>query len=237
MSDAVPLTPAGRLALEKVLELLAAERASVSSVRRGPEAWDIHVLDSLSGLAIGELASASRIADVGSGSGFPGLALAAALPEAEVDLIESVERKCAFMRRAAEAAGIDNARVLCARAETWAAGDGHENYPVVTARAVGRVSTLAELASPLLTEGGVLIAWKGRRDAAEEAEAAAAEPATGMRPEAVLAVAPFPESRNRHLHVLRKCGSTPANLPRRPGLAKRRPYGAQRKPSGESPGG
>jgi 16S rRNA (guanine527-N7)-methyltransferase len=237
MSAAEPLTPAGRLALEKVLALLAAERASVSSVRRGPRAWDIHVLDSLSGLGIPELGGASRIADVGSGSGFPGLALAAALPAAKVDLIESVERKCAFMRRAAEEAGIDNARVVCDRAETWAAGDGRESYPVVTARAVGRLSTLAELASPLLRDDGVLVAWKGRRDPEEEAEAAAAEPHTGMRPETVLAVAPFPESRNRHLHVLRKCGSTPANLPRRPGVAKRRPYGARPAAGGESPGG
>src|SRR5688572_6881920 len=105
MDPAERLTPEGRLALEKVLALLAAERASVSSVRRGPRAWDIHVLDSLSGLAISELAVAERIADVGSGSGFPGLALAVALPAAMVDLVESIERKCAFMRHAAEESG------------------------------------------------------------------------------------------------------------------------------------
>ena len=226
MSSAERLTPGGRLALEKVLALLASERASVSSVRRGPRAWDIHVLDSLSGLAIPELVAASRIADVGSGSGFPGLALAVARPEAEVDLVESVERKCGFMRRAASEAEIGNGRVICERAETWAAGDGREAYSAVTARAVGRLATLAELASPLLRQGGVLVAWKGRRDADEEAEAARAEAHTAMRPEAVLAVTPFPESRNRHLHVLRKCGSTPENLPRRPGVAKRKPYGA-----------
>jgi 16S rRNA (guanine527-N7)-methyltransferase len=232
MNASAPLTSEGRLALEKVLALLAEERASVSSVRRGPRAWDIHVLDPLSGLVVPELAAAGRIADVGSGSGFPGLAIAAALPEAEVDLVESVERKCAFMRHAAEESGITNARVICERAETWAAGDGHEAYPAVTARAVGRLATLAELASPLLSEGGVLVAWKGRRDSDEEAEAVRAEADTAMRPEAVLAVTPFPESRNRHLHVLRKCGSTPANLPRRPGVAKRKPYGAN--PGGSS---
>jgi 16S rRNA (guanine527-N7)-methyltransferase len=199
----------------------------VSSVRKGPRAWDIHVLDSLSGLAITELAGARRIADIGSGSGFPGLSLAVALPEARVDLIESVGRKCEFMRRAAETAGIANAQIVCERAETLAAGAGNEAYDVVTARAVGRLSTLAELASPLLSAGGVLVAWKGRRDADEEAEAVRAESQTAMRLEATLAVTPFPESRNRHLHVLRKCGSTPANLPRRPGVAKRRPYGGE----------
>ena len=104
----------------------------------------------------------------------------------------------------------------------------------MTARAVGRLATLAELASPLLREGGALIAWKGRRDPDEEAEAVAAEPKTAMRPEAVLPVTPFAGSRNRHLHLLRKCGSTPANLPRRPGVAKRRPFGGGANPGGPS---
>jgi 16S rRNA (guanine527-N7)-methyltransferase len=130
------------------------------------------------------------------------------------------------MRHAAEAAGIGNARVVCERAETWGQGEGREAYSAVTARAVGRLATLGELASPLLSEGGVLIAWKGRRDPDEEAEAGRAEGDTAMRHEATLALTPFPDSRNRHLHVLRKCGSTPANLPRRPGVAKRKPYGA-----------
>ena len=100
-----------------------------------------------------------------------GLALAAALPHAEVDLIESVGRKCAFMERAADEAGISNARVVNTRSEEWAGGDGRESYDAVTARAVGRLSTLAELASPLLKDGGVLVAWKGKRDEEEEAAA------------------------------------------------------------------
>lgn len=226
-----PLSREGTLALEKVLALLASERASVSSVRRGPQAWDIHVLDSLSGLTVAELRDADRIADIGSGSGFPGLALAVARPGAQIDLIESVERKCGFMRRATAAAAIGNANVVCERAETWAGGTGRGIYAAVTARAVGRLATLAELASPLLDDDGVLVAWKGRRDPEEEAEARRAEADTAMRLEDVLEVTPFPDSRNRHLHVMRKCGLTPENLPRRPGVAKRRPYGASRSAS------
>ena len=226
-----PLSREGTLALEKVLALLASERASVSSVRRGPQAWDIHVLDSLSGLTVAELRGADRIADIGSGSGFPGLALAVARPGAQIDLIESVERKCGFMRRAMAAAAIGNANVVCERAETWAGGTGRGIYAAVTARAVGRLATLAELASPLLDDDGVLVAWKGRRDPEEEAEARRAEADTAMRLEDVLEVTPFPDSRNRHLHVMRKCGLTPENLPRRPGVAKRRPYGASRSAS------
>jgi 16S rRNA (guanine527-N7)-methyltransferase len=155
--------------------------------------------------------------------------LAAAVPEASVDLVEATGRKCAFIRRAIEQAGIDNARVVCERSESWAAErppeGGREGYETVTARAVGRLSTLAELASPLLAEGGVLVAWKGRRDADEEAELERASPLVGMQPIEVRWVGPYAGSRNRHLHVVRKTGPTPDSLPRRPGLAKKRPLG------------
>ena len=69
-------------------------------------------------------ASAAEIADIGSGAGFPGLVLAVALPDARVDLIESVGRKCEFIRRAIDAAGIANAEVVNARSEELAAGAG-----------------------------------------------------------------------------------------------------------------
>ncbi|HEX6229363.1 MAG TPA: 16S rRNA (guanine(527)-N(7))-methyltransferase RsmG [Solirubrobacterales bacterium] len=219
------LDAAGRAALETVLGLLADERASVSSVVDRERAWKVHVADSLSGLEIDELREAATIADVGSGAGFPGLPLAVALPRARVDLIESVGRKCDFIKAAIEAAGIDNAGVLQARSEEVAGGKGRESYDAVTARAVGRLSTLAELASPLLREGGVLVAWKGRRDPDEEAQLERAAGELAMRPERILAVGPYAGSRHRHLHVIRKSGPTPAGLPRRPGMAKKRPRG------------
>jgi 16S rRNA (guanine527-N7)-methyltransferase len=220
------LDPAGRRALETVLALLAEERASVSSVTDPPDAWKVHVDDSLSGLEVESLASASRIADIGSGAGFPGLVLAVALPDAKVALIESVGRKCEFMRRAVEAAGIANAEVFNARSEELASGAAREGFDAVTARAVGRLSTLAELASPLLREGGALVAWKGKRDEDEEGELDRAAAALAMEPQRILAVGPYAGSRHRHLHVLRKSGETPADLPRRPGMAKKRPRGS-----------
>jgi 16S rRNA (guanine527-N7)-methyltransferase len=217
-----------RARLEPVLELLATDPTSLSSVRDPEQAWKVHVADSLSGLEL--VGRPRRLADVGAGAGFPGIALAAALPETEVDLIESVGRKCEFMRRAIEAAGITNARVICDRAESWAASPlpegGRETYEVVTARAVGRLSTLAELASPLLAGGGVLVAWKGRRDPDEEAELERARDRVGMAGERIEWVGPYAGSRNRHLHLLRKVDPTPDGLPRRPGLAKKRPLGA-----------
>ncbi|HET7444150.1 MAG TPA: 16S rRNA (guanine(527)-N(7))-methyltransferase RsmG [Solirubrobacterales bacterium] len=218
------LDPAAREALSMVLELLATERASVSSVV-DERAWQVHVVDSLTGLEVPELRAASRIADVGAGAGFPGLALAVALPGAEIDLIESVGRKCEFMQRAIDTAGIANATVRDTRSEDWAASGGGDAYEAVTARAVGRLSTLAELASPLLKPNGVLVAWKGKRDEDEEQQLARASESLAVRPEQILDVGNRAGSQHRHLHVIRKSGPTPGDLPRRPGIAKKRPKG------------
>jgi 16S rRNA (guanine527-N7)-methyltransferase len=222
------LDPRARARLERVLELLAVDATAPSSITDPARAWKVHVADSLSGLDFPELERAEALADVGSGAGSPGIVLAVAKPHSRIDLIESVRRKCDFMRRALEMAEISNARVVCERAEAWAAGEGREVYDAVTARAVGRLATLAELASPLLKEGGTLVAWKGRRDPEEEAELERACPRLAMTPVTVRWVGPFAGSRHRHLWLMRKSGPTPPGLPRRAGMAKKRPRGSQR---------
>lgn len=212
-----------------MIGLLASDPRSLTSIRVPQTAWKAHVADSLAGLELDALRAARQIADLGSGAGFPGLVLAVALPAAHVDLIESVGRKCDFMREAITAAGIANAEVIAGRSEEHAAatpGSGREAYDAVTARAVARLSTLAELASPLLREGGALIAWKGKRDEGEEAELARAGKATAMELEQVLEVGARSGYDHRHLHLVRKVAPTPANLPRRAGMAKKRPPGA-----------
>jgi 16S rRNA (guanine527-N7)-methyltransferase len=226
----VQLSEEARAALRTILDLLAGDRMAPSAVRDRHEAWRVHVADSLTGLAVEGLRGARRIADVGAGAGFPGLPVAVALPDGRVDLIESTGRKCEFMRKAIERAGIVNARVVCERSETWAVNPppdgGRETYDAVITRAVGRLSTLAELASPLLAEAGVLVAWKGRRDPDEEAELERAAERLAMEPVEVRRAGPYAGSRHRHLHVMQKSGPTPANLPRRPGMAKKRPFGS-----------
>jgi 16S rRNA (guanine527-N7)-methyltransferase len=213
-------------ALETLTELLADRRAPIAA-STVPRAREVHIADSLSGLELETLRSAERIADLGSGAGLPGLVLAASRPEARFDLIESVFRKCEFLREAIRRLGLENTSVVCERSEDWSRGAGREAYEAVTARAVGSLATLAELASPLLVDGGFLIAWKGARADEEEAELRRAAPRLAMEPVEVRAVTPYPGSRDRHIHLLRKNGPTPSGLPRRPGLAAKRPFGSE----------
>jgi 16S rRNA (guanine527-N7)-methyltransferase len=213
--------PAAAAAIERILGALQAEPDPHTAVP--VEQWvDIHVADSLAGLAAPGVRDAGSIADIGAGAGFPGLILAAALAHARVDLIESAHRKAELIERLAAASGLENARAVAMRAEEWARSDP-PRYDIVTARAVAPLAVLAEYAAPLLRVGGRLVAWKGAREPPEESAGATAAEQVGLRPSGVLPVTPYPESRNRHLHFYEKVSDTPAGFPRRPGVATKRP--------------
>jgi len=208
-----------------VLEALAREPDPQTTVSDPAEAVDVHVADSLSALVISEVRDARWIADIGAGAGFPGLALAVALPRARVDMIESASRKCAVIDRLTHAAGLNNeiVRALPMRAEERAAWGGRDTYDVVTARAVGPLPVLVEYAAPLLAERGVFVAWKGTRAAEEEARGVRAAAEVGLQAEGVVEVQPWPDVRDRNLVVYRKVSETPDRFPRRAGMASKRP--------------
>jgi 16S rRNA (guanine527-N7)-methyltransferase len=210
--------------LGALLELLATDPTAPTKITDPGEAVDAHVADALVALELDEVRRARRIADIGSGAGFPGRVLAAALPSAKVALVESATRKCAFLDRAVEAMGLENVSAVASRAEEWTAGLGR--HDLVTARAVAPLNVLAEYAAPLLADGGALVAWKGRRDAYEEADGAAAAAATGLAPALVRSVRPWSGAEHLHLHLYVKVGRTPPRYPRRAGMASKRPVRA-----------
>ncbi|HEX7299317.1 MAG TPA: 16S rRNA (guanine(527)-N(7))-methyltransferase RsmG [Solirubrobacteraceae bacterium] len=203
---------------------MAEEPSAITTVRDPARGVDVHVADSLVALEVPEARAGRAIADLGSGGGFPGLALAVALPEARVALVESVGRKAAFLRRAVERLGLANVEVVGARAEAWPGGLGA--HDLVTARALAALPVVVEYAAPLLRPGGRLVAWKGRRDPAEEADGRAAAAALGMSELEIRPVTPLPDAGERHLYLSSKVSATPANYPRRTGMARKRPLRA-----------
>jgi 16S rRNA (guanine527-N7)-methyltransferase len=218
------LSPGAAAGLDALLRLIVTDDHAPTTVRDPRQGRDTHVADSLVGLEISELRTARTIADLGAGAGFPGIPLALALPLARVSLVESAVRKCGFLERAIAAAGAENAVVVHTRAEAWPAGIGAQE--VVTARALAPLAVLVEYAAPLLRRGGVLVAWKGRRDAGEEAGGARAAELLGLAARPALRVEPAPGLGERHLHVFEKVTETPVRFPRRPGMARKRPIGA-----------
>lgn len=166
---------------------------------------------------------ALTIADLGAGAGFPGLPLAIVQPASAVHLVESNGRKCQFMTHAAEVCAAANAHVVHARAEEWR--DGLGCCDLATARALAPLAVVAEYAAPLLALGGSLVAWRGRRDPADESAGARAAAQLGLEPGEVGRVEPYPGALHRHLHVMTKVAETPGRFPRRPGVARKRPLG------------
>jgi 16S rRNA (guanine527-N7)-methyltransferase len=205
-----------------LLELVRDDPTAPTTVTDPAAGVAAHIADSLDGLAVPAVRDAGRIADLGAGAGFPGLPLALALPGAHVDLVESLSRKCAFLERAVEAAGIVNASVACARAEEW---PGRE-LDVVTVRAVAPLNVLVEYAAPLLRLGGTLVAWKGRPDATEVADGAAAARVVGLEAGEAVALKARPGAEHRTLYLYSKVGETPSRFPRRAGMARKRPLSA-----------
>lgn len=130
-----------------------------------PRLWSRHVLN----CAVAAPLFSGRVGDVGSGAGLPGLVLAIARPDVEWVLIETMERRVAWLSEQVSDLGLANVEIVRTRAEEWNRG---ASLDAVTARAVSAFRTLIPLTAPLVRDGGELILLKG---ANAEAEIAAAE--------------------------------------------------------------
>jgi len=196
--------------------------SSPTSVRDPEAGVEVHVADALSGLS--RVGHPQAIADLGAGAGIPGLVIAAARPMATVVLVEATRRKAEFITSAIETTGLQNATAVWTRIEDFGRTDAE--FGAVTARALAPVGVLCEYAAPLLAMGGHLVCWKGDVEPVEEAEGLAAARAVGLEFVGLDPVRPYPASQNRTLWTFRKHAETPAQFPRRAGMALKRPISA-----------
>ncbi|MGI8428039.1 MAG: 16S rRNA (guanine(527)-N(7))-methyltransferase RsmG [Solirubrobacteraceae bacterium] len=192
-----------------------------TALREPTRVIDDHLADSLAALSCKRTRTANPIADLGTGAGFPGLPLAIARPDATLSLVESSARKCAFVRRAVNACGLQNVRVVNARAEQWP--EGLKEFELVTARALAPLPVVAEYAAPLLRIGGALVVWRGRRDHDAERAAVLAAADLGLETREPVRVEPYDGAEHRYLQLMVKVRETPDRFPRRPGIARKRP--------------
>jgi len=133
--------------------------------REAPRLWDRHLLNC--GVVESVLPHRTRVVDVGSGAGLPGIVLAIARPDLDVVLVEPMLRRTTWLEKAAAELSLGNVQVLRGRAQDfW----GKLRAPVVTARAVARIGDLAAWCLPLLDGDGRLMALKGASAAQELAE-------------------------------------------------------------------
>ena len=132
------------------------ERMNLTAIRERSQQVTKHVLDSLS---VAPWLKGKRVADIGSGAGFPGIPLAIVRPDVHFALVESTGKKCRFLEHVRDTLGLTNVEVVQSRAEAYRP---ELRFDTVLARAVGPVVDLVKNAGPLVAGGGRLLAMKGR---------------------------------------------------------------------------
>ena len=197
------------------------EKYNLTTIVEEKDIYYKHFLDS----AVGEglFSKNARVAEIGSGAGFPSLPLKLLRDDLSFDLFESVGKKCDFLRAFVDNFTLSNVHIYNVRAED-AAKDSRfrEKYDFATARAVARMNTLSEYCLPFVKVGGQFIAYKSG-DVLEIKEAESAYKTLGARCKRVYAYS-LPEGYgDRTLAVVEKVRPTPPKYPRGQGKERKQP--------------
>jgi 16S rRNA (guanine527-N7)-methyltransferase len=183
-----------------------------------------HFLDSISSLKLKQLKESSRILDMGSGAGFPGIPLKIMEPSIQLCLVDSVKKKVGFLNEVIEQLELKDAIAVHARAEDLAnLREQRETYDVVVSRAVAELRVLAEYCLPFVKRGGCFVSHKGPGATKELKSAAKAIKVLGGKWLSTVEVkVPYSE-RTHNLIVIKKVEKTPLLYPRSPGKPKKEP--------------
>lgn len=183
----------------------------------------LHIEDSLFGYPEFFRAPSGLYADLGTGGGFPGIPLAI-VSGRETVLVDSVSKKIQALRRIVGQLGLsDRITTFAGRAEELAL-ERPNSFAVITARALSSLPSLLELAAPLLQLGGQLICYKAHVDDDELEQSKALEGKLGMKLVSIREGFLSDETTMRTIIVFEKTHDPQVSLPRRPGMAQKRPY-------------
>lgn len=182
-----------------------------------------HFLDSLTCFKSRLIQSEKSVVDIGTGAGFPGLVLKIAEPILKLTLLDSSNKKIAFLQHLVGILGLTETEIIYSRAETFGQGEKRETYDLALARAVAPFSVLLEYALPLLKVGGSFIAQKSRAVLGELEHSKKVIELLGGELKGVIPVeVPF-LSAERLLVIVDKVSPTNQKYPRREGIPQKRP--------------
>jgi 16S rRNA (guanine527-N7)-methyltransferase len=187
-----------------------------------------HLADSLGLAAIRSPKPGERWADLGSGAGLPGLPLAVAHRATSFTMVDAQRRRLDWIEATAAQLRLTNVATVHARLEDYGHGPARQTFDVATARALGPLPVVAELGLPLLKLGGVLLVPRGRPDAPELEQTAAACEQLGGRIDEVIPNPASPIDRVGFVVIMAKIAATSPRFPRRSGVPARTPLGQRR---------
>ena len=197
------------------------EKYNLTTITEEKDMQYKHFLDSVLGEAF--FKPNAKVIEIGSGAGFPSIPLKLIRPDLQLDLIESVGKKCEFLRAVVDNLQLKNVHIYNMRAEDCAKDvKFREKYDHATARAVARMNTLSEYCLPFVKVGGTFIAYKSG-DTTELYEAETAYKTLGGKMQEICAYALPEEYGERTLTVIKKIKNTPPRYPRGQGKERKNP--------------
>lgn len=206
--------------LDSILE--ANKVTNLTRITDGEQARLLHIEDSLVGLPEVNEASAGLYGDLGSGGGFPGVPLALATGRKTL-LVDSVKKKMAIVQSALDDLSLSEQISTSSERIEDLPLEYKEKFAVLTARALSKLVSLIELASPLLKKSGRLVCYKAQLSSEELEEALAVQDLVGMKMISQREICLSDGETTRTIVVFEKIGKPRIKLPRRIGLAQKQP--------------
>lgn len=211
---------------KKYFELLVEwnEKMNLTAITDFEGVYLKHFYDSISASFYFDFTKVTTVCDVGAGAGFPSLPIKICFPHLHITIVDSLNKRITFLNHLSEELGLENVSFIHARAEEFGQNPKYrEQFDVVTARAVARLSVLSELCVPLAKEGGYFVALKAAAGPEElkDAKKAITTLGTALKEEFSFLL-PVEES-ERSLYVFNKVKTTPKKYPRKPGVPNKSP--------------
>jgi len=200
------------------------EMMNLTAITEYEEVMKKHFVDSLSLIKAYDVSQSKTVIDVGTGAGFPGLALKIAYPNLKVTLLDSLNKRIQFLNAVIDKLGLTDVETIHGRAEDFAKPDKlREKFDLCVSRAVANLSTLSEYCLPFVKKGGRFISYKSEK-ITEEMEAA--NKAISILGGKISNQVEFhlPDSDiYRNLFIIDKVKETPKKFPRKAGLPSKEP--------------